>query len=539
VERCAACHGEAGYGDGPRAIQVQEQGGLVPKLADAARQRAAEPADWYRLITDGRLERLMPGFAASLSPQQRWDVVAYVWALGTTTSTLEVGRALYAENCLPCHGAQGKGDGPRAAGVDVPDLTDSTRLADASLLEIADGMAHGDAHRDVKLGDQQRYQAAEYVRALGYAYADAAALREAYKQGDGVLQVRAFNVTLGAPAARGLPVTLRVYGADSEVLSRTAALDDTGVVTFENLPRQPDYFFQPETVYSGAKFYAMPVQFTNTATSVVTGVLPVYEVTTDPGVISVSELHSFVQGVGEGRITLVDFYLFDNSSDRAFVSKPGPGGQPRSLQVSLPPDATHLRFDGPGLGARFIQSGTVIFDTDAVAPGARAASIVMIYDVPYRGSREVELKAFYPVRNWNVLLPEGELRAPGLQDKGVQETQSGNIRLYEPAQPDVPAGGTIAYELVGQPRGAPVPGADARAIGVGLMALAAAVGLSYVLIIRARRARIVDADLAGERQLLLDAIVELDAQHVGGKISDEAYQARRLTLKRELRDIWQ
>jgi mono/diheme cytochrome c family protein len=72
AEKCAACHGVTGAGDGPRAGQIRSQGGQVANLIDPARMRAATPTEWHQLITDGRLTALMPGFSGSLSAQERW-----------------------------------------------------------------------------------------------------------------------------------------------------------------------------------------------------------------------------------------------------------------------------------------------------------------------------------------------------------------------------------------------------------------------------------------------------------------------------------
>jgi mono/diheme cytochrome c family protein/plastocyanin len=47
----------------------------------------------------------------SLTEQQRWDVVAYLWQLNTTKESLANGQRLYAQNCAACHGENGNGDG--------------------------------------------------------------------------------------------------------------------------------------------------------------------------------------------------------------------------------------------------------------------------------------------------------------------------------------------------------------------------------------------------------------------------------------------
>jgi len=47
----------------------------------------------------------------SLTEEQRWDVVAYLWQSNTTSESLTNGKELYAQNCAACHGENGAGDG--------------------------------------------------------------------------------------------------------------------------------------------------------------------------------------------------------------------------------------------------------------------------------------------------------------------------------------------------------------------------------------------------------------------------------------------
>lgn len=82
----------------------------------------------------------------SLSQEDVWDVVAYVWQRNTSTAALAQGRSLYQANCAACHGETGAGDGPFAAemkalaqqsqeehGIQAPtDFTEAEHLLEAS-----------------------------------------------------------------------------------------------------------------------------------------------------------------------------------------------------------------------------------------------------------------------------------------------------------------------------------------------------------------------------------------------------------------------
>jgi mono/diheme cytochrome c family protein len=77
ADKCAACHGSEGLGDGELANELA----FAPApLGDPEFASAADPIEWYRAVTVGNLDRLMPGFV-SLTDQQRWDVVGYALSL--------------------------------------------------------------------------------------------------------------------------------------------------------------------------------------------------------------------------------------------------------------------------------------------------------------------------------------------------------------------------------------------------------------------------------------------------------------------------
>jgi mono/diheme cytochrome c family protein len=536
TEKCAACHGPAGKGDGPRAEQIRVQGKTVANLVDPSRQRAAVPRTWHDVISNGRIQNLMPGFSGSLNAQQRWDVQSHVWALGTTTQTLMTGSELYAQQCASCHGAQGETTfGPANLKLQSPNF-----LAEKALLDIAGGMVRGDAHKDVKLDDAQRFAVADYTRALNYVFVDPAQQQVARVSGDGTLIITATNGTPNGGSANGLPVLLRAYDQTSEVLSRTAMVSNAGVATFSELPRREDYFYQAELDFNDGRFYGPPMQFIST-TQTISEVLRVFETTTDAKDISIGEMHFFVQEIGEGTATIVEFYIFNNASDRAYIGEPAAGGRRHALRISVPKDAQNIRFDGLGLDQRFFREGDVIYDTEVVVPGQSAQQITLIYEVPYRNQRAFERQVFYPVANWDVLVPENAgagdpLKVIGLEDKGVQQTPNGNLSLFA-GQP-VNANDALKWTLSGQPLGAPAQGADARAIGIGLIAFGVAVGMAYFLLSRARAVQKQVVSPVAERDLLLRQIALLDDAFAQGKMKEADYAARRAELKEQLRDVW-
>jgi mono/diheme cytochrome c family protein len=125
VEKCAPCHGVSGMGDGPNAATLPNP---VAALGDPELAQNSTPSEWFSIVSNGNLDRFMPPFH-SLSDRQRWDVVAYSFMLSNPPDELRHGAEVYDAECAVCHGPGGAGDGPQAAGMNVPDLTEQERMA--------------------------------------------------------------------------------------------------------------------------------------------------------------------------------------------------------------------------------------------------------------------------------------------------------------------------------------------------------------------------------------------------------------------------
>ena len=76
MQRCAKCHGEAGKGDGPDAVELK----LHPAKLTGSAIHAESDGALYWKISVGK--KGMPDFAKRLSPTDRWNVVNYLRTLG-------------------------------------------------------------------------------------------------------------------------------------------------------------------------------------------------------------------------------------------------------------------------------------------------------------------------------------------------------------------------------------------------------------------------------------------------------------------------
>jgi high-affinity iron transporter len=78
-ERCAACHGETGRGDGPKAKSLK--GPPPANLTDPAVMSGTSLLEIFRRISIGVPGTAMPEFSGDVSEVDRWAVAAYVAAM--------------------------------------------------------------------------------------------------------------------------------------------------------------------------------------------------------------------------------------------------------------------------------------------------------------------------------------------------------------------------------------------------------------------------------------------------------------------------
>ncbi len=150
VEKCAACHGETGLGDGEQGKQLPVKVAALG-LPDFAQN--AKPSDWFIQVTQGNLERFMPPFA-SLNDQERWDVAYYALTLHTTPEQIELGKNLFDANCT----------------ADCADKFSNLEMMSAlSENDIVEMIKKGEGNFGPDLTDDEATAVAMYIRTLTFA----------------------------------------------------------------------------------------------------------------------------------------------------------------------------------------------------------------------------------------------------------------------------------------------------------------------------------------------------------------------------------
>lgn len=134
LNHCAQCH--ASDGGGSRGY---------PSLIDRDWLWGGTPEAIRTTITEGRTG-VMPPFGAVLDGEGAKDVAHYVMSLsGRVTDDIRTarGKSLFAQNCVACHGAEGKGNPALGA----PNLTDKVWLHGSAEPVIIETIVHGRTNR--------------------------------------------------------------------------------------------------------------------------------------------------------------------------------------------------------------------------------------------------------------------------------------------------------------------------------------------------------------------------------------------------------
>jgi len=285
------------------------------------------------------------------------------------------------------------------------------------------------------------------------------------------------------------------------------------------------YLSDLHTVETGEQTLSLPVT--------------VYEITEDISALVVTQAHMFVNRAGD-RLQVGEYYLVGNTGDRTCVGAEAPGtGHRTTLSFRLPDGAEGLRFEGPGLGERYVDRAGGFADTRPVPPGTATVEVLFHYDFPDRARVHVERVFDVPVTSVVLVMPEGDIvvEGGGLAPAGRLDTDMGPSLSYT-AGP-LAAGEALAFTLVAGPSSlpaapdgtAPVRNAAAE-MALGSVVLAAGLVTSYLVL----RSPVPGVPPAPARPLV-DSIAALDARFEAGELAEAAYHQQRASLKAQLRSL--
>lgn len=579
AEKCAPCHGPQGLGDGEQADALPNR---PSALGDPALAREKTPAEWYAVVTNGNMERMMPPFN-SLSDRERWDVAAYSLSLSIPGSQIEAGREIYAANCASCHGEQGMGDGPQAASLETqpaalanPEFMASRSTA--SFFEtVSNGTPGGHPAFAGDLSEDERWAVSDYVRWISFAggqtdlavsaglgsgtpspepesteEAESAtppsgedpAAGTAAPEGPalGVVRGQVTNAS-GGGLPGGAQVTLHGFDEMQLATTLTTTVGSEGSFIFEQVAMPEGRVFLVTLEYQGAT-YGSDVATVQPGSNEVELPVTVYETTSDTSALTVDRLHLFLEFLDEQTVRVIELYIVSNPTQQTIVAPAE--GEP-VLAYSLPEGAANLQFQEGALGERFVETPQGFGDTLAIRPGSGVYQVLFAYELPYDGRLELTHPVQLPVSALVVLAPEGGLNIKGenLQDAGVRPVEGASYHMYNGGS--LAAGDSLELTITGKAGGSGVPALSTGSttnllIGAGVFGLVL-VGAGLWLYRRNRTEEeeepeeedLPEAPLQEEDpEVLMDAILALDDRFQAGELPEGAYRQRRSDLKARL-----
>jgi mono/diheme cytochrome c family protein len=570
AEKCAPCHGATGLGDGPQGIQL---GVTVPAFGLSEIARPASLAQWYTTVTQGNMERFMPPFA-SLSDQERWDVVAYAMTLHTSQEEAAKGKELFEANCANCS---------------TDFFKDQSKMSALSEVEMVRIIKQGNDQVQAfgsKLSDEDVWAVAAYLRTLAFDTAPVVsapaltstpqavtvtktplpakagtpvsteqipATSEATtvaRAGFGAVSGSVENNT-GTDLPSDMKVTLRAYdhGADpsqgpQEVFTQDGTLNADGSFAFENIEMPLNRIFIAEITYEGTTLQSTYAIVKTGDTSVNVPPIKLYKKTTDTSRLVVDESRIFFEYGTDNTIQVFNVYSFRNPSDETIVvTLDGSGEVPF---IKSPAGSSGVGYEPMQDSAKFMQTQNGF----AIPPSENAYGLISFASLSRAEEFEFSQEFVLPVATVTVFVPEGvTARNAKLSDLGVQAIQSSNFQIYE--LNGVNAGEKVSLTIAGSPKESTGTSSTSTPetvtsnknllIGAGALGIALILAGAWMYLRDRNRAEETNAeeDSADEFESsedVIDAIIALDDLHRARKISDEAYQKRRADLKDILKE---
>ena len=506
AERCSDCHGGDGSGQGDLVLA----GSIPPPMdmRDRSLVAAQSPQSWYDIITDGRIENLMPPWRDALSTQERWDVALYAYTLGYDAELLQRGQQLWRDECGGC---------ALEAALPARTASDADYGAQISREFFQAALSPGD-------------------RAAIAAYARWQTLSGGHSSAGGIPRGSFSGLVQHGSAGGILPADTRVrlqYGSPAQgfrTAETTIAAD--GGFRFDDIPLSSALHYTAAALYQERLFMQRPPSGAGAAERY-HQVITVYDETHDPLVVHAARIELFIEPVitaEHGSSLYVRQRIgYHNRSDRIYTSGRGfEDGREATLLIQFPAAAILLSDDGSGRYVRIENMESVpnsLIDTLPVPPGD-LHEVAVEYLLPYRADGvdfvqkfnnriDAEVRIVLP----GTLAVEGGWLARGDSAEGAARVYSGRLQME--AQPQ------LQFKITS----APAPG-DAAISGAALLLLFSAGCAAFiagaVLLYRRR------PPPAQQIDELVGQIAELDERHSQGQINHDLYHQQRGALKERL-----
>ncbi|GAB4504501.1 MAG: hypothetical protein Fur0043_14950 [Anaerolineales bacterium] len=581
AEKCAACHGETGQGDGAMSAQLADQGITVPALGTSEIARQASPADWFLTVSLGNLQKFMPAFT-SLSEQQRWDVVAYAQSLSLPPEQISLGARLFNENCAACP-TDAFQDQQKMAALSQDELVSLLATGGEGLPALGETLSQDELNAVAAYLRSQTWSASSPAPATatviptsetalsvspspaeasgtpsagetpipegdaveGTPQAEVSPEATVLPEGIGTVSGKIVNGS-GGDLPGGLSVTLRGFdhamqanAEPQEVVHQSTSTSQDNSFRFESVEMPSERIFFVEVVYQGVTYQSDLVFGKAGESEIALPDVKVYESTAETSALAIDELFVFTEFNADGTVRVFEQFYLTNQGNQT---------------VTVETDGTSIPFlpmpeGGNGLAFQISQDSAPLLDFEkgfALPPSSERYGIIAFYAFPYEKKLNLTLPFALPVTSAKVVVPEGiQAQSAQLTDEGVREMQPGaRFQIY--SANGLQNGETLEMTLTGKVKSAATASGlfqnQSLLIGIGafgIVLILAGVWL-YMRDRNATEDEWVDEDeseVFESAEEVMDAIIALDDLHRAGKIPDETYQERRAALKEQLKEL--
>ena len=512
AERCVECHGVTGDGRGELVLTGSVEQPV--DMTDRAQVMAKSPLEWFQIISQGNIAKLMPPWENALSEAERWDVALYSYTLAYDDALLDMGRQLWREGCGEC-------ELPTVIPPVFSDLEYGERL-----------------NRDLfgsALTDAEAAAATAYARWTSLAAGDMADARLPL----GEIAGQVLQGTAGGQLPADTVVQLRYGNVDVGFSVAETTADSEGRFAFEGVPIAAGLDFALGAEYAGRLFSRRLFPLEDAAPTIT-----IYDSTNDALAISVARVSISMEpvtleGFGAG-LYISQVLTYRNDSDRIYVSGRGfEDGREATLLIQFPNGARLLSGDANG---RYVVIEDVaglpdsIIDTLPLLPG-EAHHVNLAFWLPFADAARFE-QAFNNLIDAELLLTlADELRLESDWLRRKPDAMAGDGFKQYSAELTLDEDPAISFGISSQPF---ATSSDDRLVItsealplllLGAVALAGALLGGFAMMKRRKDSSTSEIDqLVGE-------LARLEARHDQGRINHDLYHHQRRELKAKLAQL--
>jgi len=538
-QKCVACHGETGMGDGPQSGQLPNP---VTPLGDLFIANNAKPIDWYRVVTIGNFEKFMPGFQ-SLSDRERWDVTAYALTLSLSKENIELGEQIFNQNCVECHTEE-----------NFP-LQNASAMAEKSLSDIVVVISEGigsemPGFSDVIDGDQQ-LAVASYVRYLGFEANEGNSEIQAggSEQDDNssetppaVINISSFSI-VGKLSnlenlSNGLTISLTAYDGMELAFQLDSPVDGDGSYQFVDLEYVDGRIYQASVVIDGIQHTSDVLHdLTLDDNGIVELPIEIKKTSTDASSLYAERMHVFFDFIAENTIQVVEMYVIQNPTDSVIVPK---DDQTPLVKFKLPEGAQNLQFENGLLGREFIQLEDGFGVMQAFGANA-SVQVLYAFELPYEKSLDLEIELPFLVNASIFMIPANTAKfsSEQLSFSGERDIQGMKIQTYSGGVMN--ANESISMNLSGKIKDevSVVQNSNSTSLIIGgsVFLLAILLAIFYFRSKLKTQVAELDESIDDDVESLMDAVIALDDAFKSGEIPEKAYKNRRNELINQIKNL--